>query len=714
MTHWFPIPPEPYHLLREFSTLGFRFRSAGYAEALLSEIPHDVASRRDIVGVNLPRELLDCAEACLYMFPARSASYNENEFRSDADANIRIGPRQREFLSLLSSYGFNALVLSAYRSPFYQSLLFGAKYLDGTLFDDQGRYFCLPPKFSDHVNADSALDIENSIGLTFALSTIDSELPCSVFRPFICNKHVAFEPWHWRTMFGGLAFKGSATGHHFPTTRNRVITDDILEHFDPSHRSDKSRNKLTPAAHVFSHGYNRSGGARCVGSLRQTISLSISDAAAASGEWPHRIVTIPHGFTPLMDGTILPLDVGSCVFRIITTEKNSPSYLTPTACIFESINTPPRIIVELEKKARISPGQSYFLEKSLTDEWLQYDDGTVLQIEYGNPRSGYYRFEDAPVILFCRFETWLVASSRGDVPPYVMYPPHFQPMYEINFVHHALLLSYLSEFCLEDSRFSDLRYSLTGIIDKRISEIDCDVEAVERSYLIASVVFYIRSLLFESRDVVVSVFEKWWPKIKQYVEDNRNNKESRLLIGHVCSILRIIYSKGLSCIFDLSVVPKSGEVILWLDEDPIYTLAASQVIALRAALGDEPDGELAYKFLIKVVRWPSGVGLGELGSFAGLETFQSSLPIEAIAEIAPLVNLSEDERSKVIHRSLEAVAFLARCQFDEGTGLLSSKHEDLVGAVPYSLIDKHVRVDYGVHASRAARFIAKYMVGEPQ
>ncbi len=682
---------------------GFVYGSHKHTEQSLISIPHDLSSLQGLASHGLPKEFLECARTCLELYPPEEAVV-EVMTATPQHPTVRLGPQQAALLNCLERYGFSATVLSAYRSPAFQALLFAAKYLDGTLFDEKGRYFCLPPRFSDHCVVDSALDVEDGERFTLFLSTVVQKLPCSLFRPFLASDRIAFEPWHWRTLFqepSSLEELGYTEA--FPQTREAARTSAVWEYLDLDHETLVETELVKPSAHIFVHGYDAKHSGVCVGSRRRSIALSIADAISAVGNWPYYVVTIPHGFTPLMDGNILECDIGACAFRSSSDLSNAPTYITPFSCISDQVNVPGRVYQALEQKAGLPPGTPFFLEKSLVDEWLYINQQAVVPIEYANPRSGFYRIVDTPFLLPYRFDGWLGRDHRGDIPPYIISHPERLPTYEFNLVHFSLVLSYLREYQIGGGRI-DLATRLDAQLSRKLLPGGTDRKLDLQE--LAAAVFLIRARLFSDRSVALEEFQRWLPHFRKALAALRENETSRLFEGHLASMMRALGTRAPGVAELSQEISDSSAASRWLDESLFFSLAAAQITALHCSCGDGPSQTIAADLIARIVGQPSSNGLAEDGAFERLESFQTALPVEAVGELLPYVGLTREEGEVVKLRLLKAVGFLARCQFDEGIALLAHGSPGLVGAMPYSLVDKHVRVDYGVHAARAARIVA--------
>ncbi|WP_426409239.1 hypothetical protein [Bradyrhizobium ganzhouense] len=692
-------------VLAAMARMGFVYGSGKHAEQSLISIPHDVSSFEGLEYRGLPAELLGCACACLELYPVEGAAEIQVDAAAAEHPNARLGPQQADLLKCLESYGYSTAVLSAYRSPTFQALLFAARYLDGTLFDEKGRYLCLPPKFSDHCIVDAALDVEDGERLTLFLSTLAQKLPCSLFRPFLASDRIGFEPWHWRTLFlASDTVDESVCPENIPQPREVARTLAMGEYLDLDCGTPVKSESSKPSAHIFVHGYDVKKSGVCVGSRRRSIALSIADAIAAVGSWPYYVVTIPHGFTPLMDGNILESDIGACVFRSTSDASDIPTYITPYSCISDRVNVSGRVYKALEQKAGLAPGTPFYLEKSFVDEWLLLNQEAVVPVQYANPRSGFYRVADAPFLLPGRFDGWLGREHRGDVPPYIISHHERVPTYELDLVHFSLVLSYLREYDVGGG-CADLATRLDAQLSRKLlpREIDQPLNLQE----LAAAVFYIRAKLFHDRSAAIEEFQRWSPLFRKASVDLRQDKAARLFLGHLASMMREL-GPQVQGVGDLrQELIESSEVSQWVDEALFYSLAAAQIIAFNCSCGDRASHCLAGDLIAQIIGQPSSIGAAEDGAFERLESFQTALPVEAVGELLPYVPLTPEERQAVKLRLLKAVGFLFRCQFDEGVAMLPHGSTSLVGAMPYSLLDKHVRVDYGVHAARAARAVAR-------
>ncbi|TIL31687.1 hypothetical protein [Mesorhizobium sp.] len=687
---------EPRTVLRG---CGWRYGSTSGSEEYLRSVPQNIPSLNDALCQSLPDNLKDAASYILNVYnslPHKSGTLFQ------VSETVFLGPAQTALMRLLTEINCKPIIVSGYRSPPFQSLLLCARYFDGTLVDAEGRYSCLPPGFSDHNLVDGALDIENSEEVSVTLSTLVDQLPCSVYRPYLFPSLVCSEPWHWRTINCSECVATLPNDATLKRSLPRTYLQELIQFFDENYQIDANHVAVKPEGHVFVKGFDVNESV-CFGSKRQTFLLSLADANAAVGSWPSKIVTVPLGFTPLMNGEIADYDVGSNIFELASGANLSPTFITPFSCVKERVNTPSRVVRSLEVKAGLKGGDRYSLSQSLADEWLIHRDAIIVPVEYGVPRSGYYRIDECSKLLSRRFDEWLCSSSETGLPPYMTREDGTVVDNYFDVARYSLLACYIAEGSPKMGALQRLQSFMTKILegverDRRGSYIDGSLDEI------AGIVFIARFFFHTHRPYADDMLKYWQSRIMSLAAERFEEKTSRIFLGHFANLL---LSSDPQCL-DLSskVIPSARTALSWVDQSLLYSLAAAQILRFRHLIGDPEAYGCANQLISRIVRHTSPPARGEFGAFSGLETFQSALPIEAVSELWTMVNLPFQDQILVARRLRLALRFLSRCQFDEGVGALSKTRRSQAGAVSYSLIDRHCRIDYGVHASRAARFLA--------
>jgi hypothetical protein len=694
MPHYLPLLPLPKNLREAFARAGFIFSSRSDCEAKISGIPHDTTD----LGLG-DDEFSALTLHCLKNFPLPTAQPPAGE----RIGNAFIGPAQATFLQRLASFGLSAEILSGYRSPQYQSALFAARYLDGTLFDAADRYTCLPAAFSDHCVEDGAIDIENSLSLMFLLAKTDIALPFSIWRPYVGHQFVADEPWHWvtsaRTKYGY-----SGVGARIPKTRTTELTNGISAFCDSQYPS------YLPAGneeYIFVSNCSAAQ-PKCVGSRRGTLAMSIADAALAVGPSSRQLITIPWGYTPLMDGKIQDEDVGVCAFKL-TTEDGQSSYITPSSCILDRKLNERSICETLEVKAKVKPGQRYFLEKSLTEDWLHIDEICAFPVEYARPISGVYRTVDTAWLLPERYDEWLLQRFEG-LPPYT-YDCDPLRADELAQVHYSLLLSYISEANGANPAFDALREKLSSTLARYVGGVLSEPDEKRDRLKYGAVVFFMQAKIYLG-NIESKLFVRDLSKIMTGVPAEPA-VEDRIFLGHLAKLLRIsLPHLGASARTFAQLLPTPHEVMAWLKDGLLNFLPACQIIALHAAMNDPSSKAAAKHILLTFAKWPEGIGDGESGSFLNFESFQTALPVEGLNELCSADLVLKESMHNMADRLAVTAGFLFRLQRGPGGGCVSREPAS-AGAVDYSLIDRFARLDFGIHAARACRFIARVLGAIP-
>lgn len=692
-----PSSGEIRHLV---ATLGYRYGSKKGCEQIISCLPHDVGWE-EAPSHGKSEEIKTLAVASANFFDRTNSEFGADELYQAGSALI--GKRQRLFLDILLSEGFQLKLFSGYRSTAFQSLLFAARFLDGSLFDQMGRYTCLPAAYSDHCAIDGALDIDNSEALSLFLSGLRTPLPFSIYRPFLCHPFITLEPWHWRTFYlGACTFEENVRSldlYHIAAAEN---VNALRKYVDPDFDDGvHGKNKL----HVFVNGFSNIREGQCIGSRRQSIELSIADAASCLEEKRCMLVSIPHGYTPLMDGRVADADIGAFVFKLTAKSTGVSAYLTPYASVIEGVNSSDQIYRILEQKASLQAGETYFLEKSLVDEWLLVDDSIVCPALYAVPMAGFYRRDDLPALIHMRYDNWLVNNYSGELPPYISSWDLTRQSRAFSPVHYALLLVYIVEFHRDSARFKPLKEHLQGCLGHVLQTLSMRQDCLDLSDY-GTIVFYLQAELLDKGVEGIQQLQNWWERVVLPARTEGISQESYIYIGHLARLGRMALDIGAD-IGGFDAFPCVIDVIKWPNDSMLFFLAACQIVRLRAELGDVEANKGAQHLLQEVVGHPSGVAIGEAGAFEQLECFQSAIPVEGVREIWKLLNLERDEQDVVRERLVAAVGFLGRLQWDDACGLLSTTADFSAGPVSYSLIDRHARIDYGIHSAQAARFVCE-------
>ena len=647
--------------------------------------------------------LADCASVLLRA--ERDLVEADDRQRSEAISvfeNVFIGPLQLKLLDALATHHYRPEVLSGYRSVPYQALLFAVDYLNGTVFDSFRRYRVAPPGFSDHQRVDGALDVADSNLFLLHLLLLEG-LPFSQLRPYLSDPLVSYEPWHWRCVAAGSDGDVDETRKGFSAPSPSLIRELIGYCMNAS-------SEVRWREHVFISGVSRCGAAKCVGSLQETFAASVSDARVAVGDgWESYHVTIPEGYTPIMDNNVLEQDIGRCTFRIEPGAASSAkAYLTGQSCVTFRVNRPEAVKEELLKKAGITDVDRHRLYKSRSLDLIEMPDGTLMTAAYGLPMSRHERPQEAPALIVSDYCRWLMNGLSMGLPIY--FSDDYARTYSQRRDHmrYAMVLSNLSRFraVLPDTatpvrerlyrnycRGNQYEFLCTG------GELDEDTVPE------ATIVFLSQALHhLDEPEKALELSAANAARIGAYVHlvlDNPGNPNGWLFIGPLCELL----TKTGSALDTIHLDKRAlTEILAYKRWNPLYACAFSQMLAYLHSR-DPADAWIhreSEDLLAWLLSWATASPALEHGAFSGLESFQTALPLEAMQNLTTFLPLSETDAMLVRKRIVEGSAFLRRLQFQSSFCIPTPNPQLLDGAVRYSLLDHHFRIDYGMHASKVA------------
>jgi hypothetical protein len=627
---------------------------------------------------------------------------------AEVASGVLVGPKQLYLLQQLEQKGFAPGVIAGYRSPAFQALVFAARYLSGTLLDSFGRYTAAPPGWSDHHVLDGALDLDNSLIFIRGLLETDQPLPLSLFQPYLYDPVVAYEPWHWRTLnietkLDALKPRGCLRGEW---TRS---LSSVLAALNPEPLgSDTSSQE-----HTFALGISSLGHSVCIGSYLPTLSRTIADALDAIGSgWNAKYLSVPTGYTPIFDNQIQPHDIGRCIFKIRPRRGGTSAYLTGAGCIAYRVLTPADVAQELLAKVKGSPSEEYRLEKTKTSDLLILQRSHPLPAAHGLPVNPFERDTELPILLSHDYCKWLAHGTRNGFPIYFSadygrtYSSFCDPM------RYALLLAFLTRYAaVLPISVSTTSEHLLNVFGRgtfgrlyRAGGASTNDPIPE-----ATCVFIAQALCYAGQgEMLEELWTSQYARLKRYVAAimrHDTDPNGWLFMGHLCQLAGEVTSIPTTQFYELGLT--SSRLKHLIARSSLSILHANACAQMIRYLYSHDDVDRfaqneAEALICRLLTAEPSVIEEEEGAFAGLESFQSSLPAEAMLNLRQILPIAAADDALVLARVARVARFLRRLQFQPGSGAMSPQPSLVEGAVRYSLMDHHFRIDYGIHASAVA------------
>lgn len=668
--------------------------------AALGDIPHDLRRILDL-PMGTPPDLVGTASALLEVValsPEASVPHSAARF-----GQVILGPRQMQLFTQLEQAGFKLEIASAFRSHVFQSLLFANAYLTGTLFDDLGRLTVALPGTSDHEVLDGAIDIYNWQDLYVWLKANRIKLPCSLVRPFLAANDIAYEPWHWRTMYGSRSSEDGFNPcweaiENFTTP----LTIENLVGIDISDNDNSCQQHVVAFAELL---HNDQTGC-CVGSRFKNAALALQDALSAVGSHnSFSYATFAHGYTPVYNGHILPEDLGQHVFRLYA-DSGLDAYITPIASSRARIFRPREMLDSLEEKAKIDPGERYWIEKSRTSEAVLDRRGDLMAFAaWGRPYPNIERIGDIPSLLIRDYIEWIIRRGAHG-PWYEIDPVRGRVTRTVSPSHLAFSISRLVFFIDDEPRILPFIYIAEKRLRAHLLSADCTGSSAtsQSSDLQYVAVFFLQFLLNGGRtEEAVSLakeFESLWAYgTNEYSPDF-------FLLGHLCDFLASLSRHDFTFAhaqFNRLCGQHDFREMIEAHRAPSVHSAAIAMMLRAVATFSQASESTAHALAAMLLRTPSSVIAFEDGAWDGMENFQSALAAEALLSLCESQLVPFEWIEMIRDRIQAALKFLRVLQFPSGSNLLSTQSIDVEGSVPYSLLDCTVRCDFGVHAVDVAR-----------
>lgn len=701
--------PSPQSLQGALAKSGFRFgQEMGRSEEIVRTLPHTVKTAD---FSTLPRQL-DTTKRCA-MELMGLLKMNENTIDLSQLVQLSgttfIGQQQKQLLDLLEIVNYHPSIRAGYQSPAFLALLFAARYLNGSLLDATGRYTVAPPGYSDHHVLDGALDVDDSILFPLHVLKIRSQLKMSLAQPYLFHPILTHEPGHWRCIIGEseryadipLLPESLQSGHP------EHDIDQLIQFF-----ARQDGQLAQQRDHLFVTGLSHSGASVCVGSLQETFTASLQDALQAVGQgWDGYYITIPEGYTPIFDNKVLPQDIGRCMFKAVEMQSGRTVYLTGQSCCNEKVNTPSRVIQALEAKGHFPNSEVYRISKSRILDMAYLPSRSLLPCAYGLPLSLSERDADAASLIIEGYTTWLLHGLQGGLPLYASHDYARTFSTYRDHTRYAFMLFLLAKYR------AWLHPGSQALIE-RLFAIYCEGDswhtllqgnALEEDHTPeATVVFLIHAL--QTLGLQHSARDLWSSSAKRVQEEvraicqNGGNENGLLFLGHLCDLFA---SAPPSEQAELTSFGLSSAIIQHFCQSAsphlVYSCALSQLLKYAAVANMDIDtATLAARLTERFISHPGSPVPAERGAFAHYESFLSALPLEALLNLRSLMKPENADDEVLLSRVQEGLVFLRKLQFQHGSGLMTPHPHLLEGALRFSLVDHHFRMDYGLHALNVA------------
>ena len=616
-----------------------------------------------------------------------------------------LGPRQRELIEKLQSVGYRPELYTGYRSKPYQSVLYSIRYLSGTLINADGKVTTLPPDLSDHCQVDGAIDVKNYMSFALHCMLLDGEIDCTVFQPYLFHRSIAREAWHWRTIFG-QANRGRGILPAMCQPQKEAVQKAI------GYFCGGKYDFAKPMHHIFVAGQSDKGASCCVGSRQETLKESLDDAFDAAGSnWDGYCISILEGTTPQLDNKVIAHDVGRFAY-VLKGPTSQETYLTPQSLCIRKINTPEQIIATLCRKAEVTPQQysnqhQYTLHKSRTLDLFLYPDDAVCVGAFGLPGPVIESSSNSSLLLVAEYLNWLSNSSEGGLPVY--WSNDYGNSYIAFHMHprYAFLLLALSRY---DRMLGSHVPGVTKLLKQvflretfwqQLASPEADRSNAEWKYY---VIFIAHAMWWlgerENAYTLVSRTINHLMDFTKCSPDEVISDDLAMFSGHLADLLSTLEFEPplgfTGTLFSDSSLRLLQSVVV---EQKQLSLAFSQILLYwHRVRKHAAAASMIREFTKHLLSDHGGQCVEEHGSFRGLESFLTALPLEAMAKCLSAGLFSSDEMRIMSERIDSGIIFLRSLQFKAGSGLYTKRPHILEGAVRYSLIDHHFRLDYGLHA----------------
>jgi hypothetical protein len=692
-------------------------KSPRQLDIFLKNLPHDIQDLWDIRSI-IPSDLFDLATKLRKAQLVNSSQINLKTLKSLG--NVLLGPKQYELISYLSDLGFDLEIDAGYRSATFQAMIYAARHLDGTLYDEWGRLTVALPYESDHQKVDFALDIRNSSEFYAFCINNKINMPGSLLRPYLASKKIAYEPWHWRCLWNSSKFSRLNLIPITPFTMfSGTVTHNRLAKAVVEAMAEKPivLKNLSEHPLAFLEDVQRVGGTGCVGSRANEIVEAVNDALnAVMGFDSLSYLTVIHGFNPSYDGRIAEAELGHCTIGLIGTDGKT-AYLTPYAIIRNSLISEEAVQSKLELKADLQKDAPYHIIKSEVLEALIDKDELVSFAASARPYPNLERACDAPDLLQSDFLDWIETFIPG-IPPYFYRPSDGSSIQKLSPTHLAYCASELIKYVNERpkikislNKWRQTLYEWMRQDDGVNSSISaCDIPSVA--------VFYLQFLISDGdSDLAISELERYENLITAGI-GQLDTKESCnvYLAGHYCNFLNslAIITKDDRYLCDrFHKLEKECNLLnaMQCNWEDSASAAISFIFRIALRLGKAPALK-GHNLLVALLLRPSSILPQEEGAFVGSENFQTALLLEAMTTYAACLPLSAQETEIIEQRILSGLIFLRNLQFPFGSNATLDTRINIEGTFPFSFADQHMRIDYGFHALNVSNIYLKCWHGK--
>ncbi|MBN4097044.1 D-alanyl-D-alanine carboxypeptidase family protein [Methylobacterium sp. OT2] len=663
----------------------FYGQAGGRAEAEILHVPHDI-DKDKFNALNLSDEL---RAAAIYFLPSKPKDELITSLHN-LGTTVRVGPKQHALLSEMWAGGTNISVIAGFRSVYYQALLYASRYLDGSLFDSEGRAYVALPGESEHHQPDRAIDVEDPIA--FSLAALRLTHRVFVDQPYLYDPKVAHEPWHFTTIF--VDVEKSATR---PEQFIKRSVDDLYLYFSEKDCFGE------PSEFIFVSGRSTSGAYKCIGSKRATVRESLVDAIEAVGDgWAYYIISMIRGFTPIMDNQIIDHEVGRLAFKIAN-HDGFEGYLIPSSCTFERLLKPKPVLDTLLSKANILPNSSYYLYKSQVVDFLYVPKVTIqLWSPQFQPDSSLQLLVDT---LGREATNWLKSVWEIPFPPY-HWSTYFGSLPQVkDLTRYAYVLDALSAATLcRDAEIDGIVQTslrlfaqITGGQTPHYHNETSDETAVHL-------------LRAADREGIADGFGH----LRALVERLSLERALRFLQGDgpdvdiisTGSYADLMLSQGrtdiLAALSQSALAGGSERAIKTVRRDLGLSLGCAQ---LFCSIRDEVAAQRLVEY---IVLQPAHPATEARGAYAGYADFRGLLITEALIRISlsfPTVRSSPAVSAAIV----VGLRFARTLQLKSNVGVVRQQAKSGRGAITHSLSDHNFYVDYTGHAVQLARLAREWL-----
>lgn len=616
--------------------------------------------------------------------------------------NSFLGPTQLELLTIIqNSTGYRAKVRSGYRTKLYQSAVFSYYYLTGLLLDDRDRLYVEAPKLSSHNTFDLAFDVEDNNMFFIALLLCCHELKknnISVFRPNLFSSLISFEPWHWEINKSDCTFVAPFIDPlSQPPLKN--ILEKYLMYLERCIDSDFEEfifaRKISNGID-YCVGYNE-------GRISSTI-MKLQDELWDQIGGKNYYISFSGGFTPIYDNSIFEEDIGFHTYNI-TNGNDKSAYITGEACISEQITSCKMLKHCLLRKANINENEWHLISKSQSVDLIIFNDQIIALGRAGMPDETVYAHGVGMINrMISLFIGWVDHCTTAMNKPFY-YSNNYANTYSI--VNKGAPTRYAFVWWCISSYQISMRYDLNVLahnLKKELFKESALFEAIlsneydEHPY--NTLVFIIGALKNSSEYLIANdLTELYQNEILDHC-CRLINRESYDLIffGYLSEILPIVFMK----VVNFLTIEKLLEILISNCGPSVNSAGTARIIKFLIQNNFKEGVLVGEKYMYGHMNNDNISTYFEDGTFKLLPNILSVLPLEGMLLLIPILNFGQLETRILLDRIHLGFIYLGKLQFTGASGYLSENPSMLIGCFRFSLLDTHIRMDYGFHIIHAA------------